>query len=72
MQWKREAIVDGEGNVTGYQDIVTPTPSHQLKASQAASVKGVSVRPSGLKVELHDKLAQLAQNQGSALGTSML
>ena len=52
-------MVDDAGNVVGFEDAVTPTPSHRLKAGQAASVKSVSMRPSGLKVELHDKLAAL-------------
>jgi len=52
-------MLDDAGNVVGFEDVVTPTPSHRLKAGQAASVKSVSMRPSGLKVELHDKLAAL-------------
>ena len=59
VQWQRQPIVDDHGNVTGYREEVTPTPSHNLKAAQAAAVKGVTTKSGSLKIELHDKLAAL-------------
>ena len=59
VQWDRKPIVDAEGNVTGFEDVVTPTPSHLLPGAAAVTVKGVSKRPSGVKVELHDPLVAI-------------
>jgi hypothetical protein len=59
VQWQRQPIVDDHGNVTGYREEMTPTPSHKLKADQAAAVKGVTTKSGSLKIELHDKLAAL-------------
>ena len=59
VQWQRQPIVDDHGNVTGYREEITPTPSHKLKAAQAAAVKGVTTKSGSLKIELHDKLAAL-------------
>jgi Terminase small subunit len=61
VQWQRVPVLDADGNVTGFRDEMTPTPSHNLKASAAAAVKGVSAKSGSLKIEMHDKLAALAQ-----------
>jgi hypothetical protein len=61
VQWQRIPLLDPDGNVTGFRDEITPTPSHKLKASAAAAIKGVSTKSGSLKIETHDKLAALAQ-----------
>jgi hypothetical protein len=59
VQWGREAVVDRNGNVTGFEERVSPTPSRNLSAAAAAAVKGVTTKAGSLKVELHDKLQAL-------------
>ena len=61
VQWQRVPVLDADGNASGFRDEITPTPSHNLKASAAAAVKGVTTKSGSLKIEIHDKLAALAQ-----------
>jgi hypothetical protein len=61
VAWERRPVFDADGNVTGYRDEITPTPSHRLKAGQAAAVKGVTTKSGSLKIEFHDKIAALTQ-----------
>src|SRR5208283_4864019 len=49
----RVAVVDSDGNVTGYRDEITPTPRHKLKASASAAVKGVMTKSGSLRIETH-------------------
>jgi hypothetical protein len=61
VQWDREPELDGDGNVIGFKDTMTVTPSHLLTREQAAQVKSVTTKSGRLKFEVHDKLAALAQ-----------
>src|SRR5271166_2550272 len=61
VAWERRPVFDADGNVTGYRDEITPTPSHLLNAGQAAAVKGVTTKSGSLKIEFHDKIAALTQ-----------
>lgn len=67
VQWDRKPTFDAEGNVTGFEDVLTTTPSHALTAEQAASVKSLKTKGGTVQVELHDKLAAL-EKLGKALG----
>lgn len=59
LQWGREPVLDAAGNVTGFREVVSPTPSRLLSPGAAASVKGVTTKAGTLKVELHDKMQAL-------------
>ncbi len=59
QQWTREPVMDAEGNVSGYRDVLIATPSHKLKAGEAAAIKGVRTKGGVVQVEMHDKLAAL-------------
>ena len=61
VAWERRPVLDADGNVTGFRDEIMPIPSHKLKPSQAAAVKGVTTKSGSLKIELHDKIAALTQ-----------
>jgi hypothetical protein len=61
VAWERRPLYDADGNVIGYRDEMTATPSHKLKPSQAAAVKGVTTKSGRLKIEFHDKIAALTQ-----------
>lgn len=59
VQWQRVPILDASGSVQGYRDEMVVTPSHQLTADQAASVKSVTTKSGSLKIDMHDKLNAL-------------
>ena len=59
QQWNRKAIVNSDGDVTGFTDEIDITPSHKLKPEQAALVKGVFRKGDGVRVELVDQLAAM-------------
>ena len=44
VQWDRQAIIDANGNVTGFEDVMAPTLSRLLTADQAAQVRSVTTR----------------------------
>ena len=59
VQWDREPILDEQGNVQGFRDVMTATPSRKLSRSQAAAVRSVTTKSGALKIDVHDKLAAL-------------
>jgi hypothetical protein len=59
MQWDRVPQFDREGNVLGWRDQVTATPSHFLTADQAAQVRSITTKKGSVTFEVHDKLAAL-------------
>ncbi|MGA9849156.1 MAG: terminase small subunit [Roseiarcus sp.] len=61
VQWDREPILDGAGNVRGYRDVMVTTPSRRLTRDQAASVRSVTTKSGALKIDVHDKLNALMQ-----------
>lgn len=67
VQWERVPIIDAEGNVTGYEDAMTATPSRKLSPRQAGAIKGVTTKSGALKIDMHDK-AQALDKLGKALG----
>lgn len=67
VQWDRRPKVDADGNVTGFEDVMIPTPSRLLTADQAAQVRSVTTKAGTLKFEAHDKL-QALDKLGKILG----
>jgi hypothetical protein len=61
VQWDREPELDRAGNVIGFKDTMKVTPSRLLTREQAAQVKSVTTKSGGLKFEVNDRLAALAQ-----------
>jgi hypothetical protein len=59
VQWDRRPKLDADGNVTGFEDFMVPTPSHLLRADQAAQVRSVTTKSGALKFEAHDKIQAL-------------
>jgi hypothetical protein len=59
MQWDRVPEFDREGNVLGWRDEVTTTPSRLLTAAQAAQVRSITNKKGAVTFEVHDKLAAL-------------
>ncbi|MBV8472410.1 MAG: terminase small subunit [Hyphomicrobiales bacterium] len=59
VQWRRVPIVDKDGTVTGYEDVMVVTPSEQLTAAQAAAVREVTTKSGSLKISTHDKNSAL-------------
>jgi hypothetical protein len=59
MQWDRVPECDSEGNVLGWRDQVTATPSHFLTAAQAAQVRSITTKKGSVTFQVHDKLAAL-------------
>jgi hypothetical protein len=59
MQWDRVPEFDSEGNVLGWRDQVTATPSHFLTAAQAAQVRSITTKKGSVTFQVHDKLAAL-------------
>ncbi len=52
--WSKRPILDADGNLTGFQDVVDITPSARLTHDAAAAVKGVFVKAGEVRLELHD------------------
>ncbi len=48
-----------DGNITGYEDMMTPTPSRRLSADAAAAVRGITTKAGALKIDMVDKMAAL-------------
>lgn len=70
-QWSRVPRFDGEGNLTGYDDVLELTPSHLLTRAQRSAIKSVSrtVKKDGVTVRLdtngkQEALALLAKILG--------
>jgi hypothetical protein len=61
VQWDREPELDSEGNVMGFKDTMTVTPSRLLTREQTAQIKSVTTKSGTLKFEIYDKLAALGQ-----------
>ena len=61
VQWEVEPTFDKQGNVTGERAIMKVTPSRLLTRDQAALVKSVTTKGGGLRFEVNDQLAALAQ-----------
>lgn len=59
VQWERVAIVDADGTVTGWRNVMTVTPSDKLTAAQAATIREVSTKSGELKFATHDKMTAL-------------
>jgi len=59
VQWDRRPVIDADGNVTRFEDVIVPTPSRLLNADQAAQVRSVTTKGGGLRFEAHDKLQAL-------------
>jgi hypothetical protein len=54
-QWDRRAIVNADGEVTGYEEDVRMTPSSKMSAATAASIKGIIAKFGHARIELHDQ-----------------
>ena len=67
VQWERRAVLDVDGNVTGYEDMMTPTPSHRLTPGAAAAVRSVTTKAGALKIDMVDKM-QALDKLGRMLG----
>jgi Terminase small subunit len=59
VQWDKRAVLDDDGQVVGFQDIMVVKPSRLMTPDQAASVRSVTTRAGQLKFETHDKLGAL-------------
>ena len=60
VQWDKEAIVNSDGDVTGFKHVMQITPSRLLTPEQAAMVKGVTTKAGELKFDAIDRLQALA------------
>lgn len=61
LQWERVPTLDDEGNVTGFRDVMTVTPSHNLTKAQAAGLKKIGTKAGELNIEWHDQRAALQE-----------
>jgi hypothetical protein len=61
VQWNREPALDSDGNVIGFKEAMTVTPSRLLTREQTAQIKSVTTKSGRLKFETYDKLRALAQ-----------
>jgi hypothetical protein len=59
VKWGRKAIVNDQGDVTGFEDQVIAASSESLSRDAAAMVKSVTTKSGSLKIEAHDKLGAL-------------
>jgi hypothetical protein len=59
VQWDKRAVLDDDGQVVGFEDIMVVKPSRLMTPDQAASVRSVTTKAGQLKVETHDKLGAL-------------
>jgi hypothetical protein len=59
VQWDKRAVLDDDGQVVGFEDIMVVKPSRLLTPDQAASVRSVTAKAGQLKLETHDKLGAL-------------
>jgi hypothetical protein len=59
VQWDKRAVLDDDGQVVGFEDIMVVKPSRLMTPDQAASVRSVSTKTGQLKFETHDKLGAL-------------
>ena len=59
VQWDKRALLDGDGQVVGFEDIMVVKPSSLMTPDQAASVRSVTAKAGQLKFETHDKLGAL-------------
>jgi hypothetical protein len=67
VQWSRQPVMDADGNVKGFEDVIVPTPSHKLSADSAAAVRGVTTKSGSLKIDMVDKV-QALDKLGRMLG----
>jgi Terminase small subunit len=59
VQWDKRAVLDDDGQVVGFEDIMVVKPSRLMTPDHAASVRSVSTKAGQLKFETHDKLGAL-------------
>jgi hypothetical protein len=59
VQWDKRAVLDDDGQVVGFEDIMVVKPSRLMTPDQAASVRSVTTKAGQLKFETHDKLGAL-------------
>ena len=59
VQWDKRAVLDDDGKVVGFEDIMVVKPSRLMTSDQAASVRSVTTKAGQLKFETHDKLGAL-------------
>jgi hypothetical protein len=59
VQWDKRAVLDDDGQVVGFEDIMVVKPSRLMTPDQAASVRSVTTKAGQLKFETHDKLVAL-------------
>jgi hypothetical protein len=59
VQWDKRAVLDDDGQVVGFEDIMVVRPSRLMTPDQAASVRVVKTKAGQLKFETHDKLGAL-------------
>lgn len=59
VAWDKRAVLDEEGQVIGFEDIMVVKPSRLMTPDQAAGVRSVTTKSGALKFEMHDKLGAL-------------
>ena len=59
VQWDKRAVLDDDGQVVGFEDIMVVKPSRLMTPDQAASVRSVTTKAGQLKFETHDKFGAL-------------
>jgi hypothetical protein len=59
VQWDKRAVLDDDGQVVGFEDIMVVKPSRLMTPDQAASVRSVTTKAGQLKFDTHDKLGAL-------------
>lgn len=59
VQWERVPVLNDDGSVQGFRDIMVLTPSANLTTAQAAGIKKVFTKGGELNVEWHEQLGAL-------------
>jgi hypothetical protein len=59
IQWRRVPIINDDGDVTGFENVMTFTPSDKLTKAQSAGLKKIGSKGGELNVEWHDPIAAL-------------
>jgi hypothetical protein len=59
VQWDRLAVLDHDGQVVGFEDIMVVKPSRLMTSDQAASMRSVTTKAGQLKFETHDQFGAL-------------
>jgi hypothetical protein len=61
VQWNREPALDSDGDVIGFKDNMTVTPSHLLTREHTARIRSVTTKSGALKFDTYDKLGALTR-----------